>query len=100
MLDGRVYNYAKPGSRAVSSQEEADAVLAEQKLAELEIHGLGPQGNKHVAVETARDDAKPKGDPGRTAGRSHRGKEKNKAAIGNHHRRDRAAKKQAKAGGP
>ncbi len=100
VLDGRVYNYAKPGSRAVSSQEEADAVLAEQKLAELEIHGLGPQGNKHVAVETARDDAKPKGDPGRTAGRSHRGKEKNKAAIGNHHRRDRAAKKQAKAGGP
>ena len=98
VLDGRVYNYNKPGSRAVSSQEEADAVLAEQKLSKLEIHGLGPQGNKHVAVETGRD-SKPTGDSRRSTG-SYRGKEKNKAAIGNHHRRDRAAKKQAKAGGP
>lgn len=98
VLDGRVYNYNKPGSRAVSSQEEADAVLAEQKLSKLEIHGLGPQGNKHVAVETV-GDTKPKRDPRRSGG-SFRGKEKNKAAIGNHHRRDRAAKKQAKAGGP
>jgi hypothetical protein len=98
VLDGRVYNYKKAGSRAVSSQEEADAVLAEQKLSKLEIHGLGPQGNKHVAVETGRD-SKPTGDSRRSTG-SYRGKEKNKAAIGNHHRRDRAAKKQAKAGGP
>ena len=98
VLDGRVYNYAKPGARAVSSREEADAVLAEQELSKLEIHGLGPQGNKHVAVSNVDAKPKPKGGNPKTSRASY--KEKHKAAIGNHHRKDRAAKKQAKAGGP
>ena len=98
VLDGRVYNYPKHGAQAVASRAEADAVLAEQKLSKLEIHGLGPQGNKHVAVAPDPNAAsKPKAADPR---RRHAGKEKHKAAIGNHHRKDRAATKQARAGGP
>jgi len=98
VLDGLVYNYPKHGAQAVASRAEADAVLAEQKLSKLEIHGLGPQGNKHVAVAPDPNAAsKPKAADPR---RRHAGKEKHKAAIGNHHRKDRAATKQARAGGP
>ena len=98
IMDNKVYNYEKRGARAVSSREEADAVLAEQKLAKLEIHGLGPQGNKHVAVAPDTRSKKPAGNPN---SKNRAGfKEKHKAAIGNHHRKERASRKQERAGGP
>ncbi|WPT16189.1 hypothetical protein PSENEW3_00004196 [Picochlorum sp. SENEW3] len=93
ILDGRVYNYPKPGSKEVSSQAEADAVLAEQKLAQLEIHGLGPGGNAKNMAPSGGPAKQSSHNSGRGRGRGRVNKEKNKAAIGNHHRKDRAKKK-------
>ena len=92
ILDGKVYNYPKPGAKEVSSQAEADAVLAEQKLAQLEIHGLGPGGNARNMAPSV-GPVKQSGSGGRGRGRGRVNKEKNKAAIGNHHRKDRAKNK-------
>lgn len=98
ILDGRVYNYPKPGSKEVSSQAEADAVLAEQKLAQLEIHGLGPGGNaKNMAPSGGPVKQSTNNNNNRGRGRGRVNKEKNKAAIGNHHRKDRAKKKMDRA---
>lgn len=46
VLDGRIYNYPKPGAQEVGSQQEADAALAAAEQAAAEIMGLGPGGNK------------------------------------------------------
>lgn len=46
VLDGRIYNYAKPGAQEVGSQQEAAAVLTAAEQAAAQIMGLGPGGNK------------------------------------------------------
>lgn len=46
VLDGRIYNYPKPGALEVVSKEDAERQLAAARQAALEIHGLGPGGNK------------------------------------------------------
>ena len=48
VLDGKIYNYAKEGARQVESADEANRVIAQDQLAKLEIHGLGPGGNSGV----------------------------------------------------
>jgi len=112
VLDGKIYNYKKEGARAVSTTQEAEVVIQEEAM---QIMGLGPGGNKSV------DNGKPLGDAvaphafrslssgrgggrgsakaGRTGDSGSRGrgsyarKEKNKSAIANHNRKDRALKK-------
>jgi hypothetical protein len=93
VLDGKIYNYAKPGAKECSTQDEANKILAEQEMEKLQIHGLGPGGqNKHVPAP----DSRPQKKPGAGRGRSHSFKEKNKSAIANHHRKDRATAKQGR----
>jgi hypothetical protein len=96
VLDGRIYNYAKKGAQEVSDLDSATKVVAEQKLSRLEIHGLGPGGNQNVPVSAT---GRPKRENQRERGRgrgSYAHKDKNKAAIGNHHRKDRATQKMGK----
>ena len=98
VLDGRIYNYAKKGAQEVSDLDSATKVVAEQKMSRLEIHGLGPGGNQNVPVSAT---GKPKRENQRERGRgrgrgSYAHKDKNKAAIGNHHRKDRATQKMGK----
>jgi activating signal cointegrator complex subunit 2 len=46
ILDGRLYNYAKPGAKeVVGGREGADRALAEESAERRQIHGLGPGGN-------------------------------------------------------
>jgi activating signal cointegrator complex subunit 2 len=120
VLEGRVYNYAKPGAKEVESEAEAQEAVREAHQAAQEIHGLGPGGNRGMQpVEGGRggggdDGAGGGGVPrqqkteggsrgggaGRSGGRGrgdqHRWKDKNKSAIGNHHRKDRAANKMSR----
>ena len=94
VLDGKIYNYAKPGAKECTTQDEANKILAEQEMEKLQIHGLGPGGqNKHVP---APDSHRPQKKPGAGRGRSHSFKEKNKSVIANHHRKDRASAKQGR----
>eukprot|EP00890_Picochlorum_soloecismus_P004766 jgi/Picsp_1/5290/NSC_02652-R1_ubiquitin system component cue protein len=96
VLDGRIYNYAKKGAQEVNSLDSATKIVAEQKMSRLEIHGLGPSGNQNVPV-SATGKSKQETQRGRGRGRSSFAyKDKNKAAIGNHHRKDRATQKMGK----
>eukprot|EP00877_Chromochloris_zofingiensis_P004569 jgi/Chrzof1/14112/Cz08g25160.t1 len=116
VLDGKVYNYTKPGAQEVQGQQGAQqAVRAAQQAAEA-IHGLGPGGNVPLQPPSSSDseggeggDSQGEGPAqgrgrgrgagggegaGRGRGRgSYASKEKHKAAVGNHHRKDRAFKK-------
>lgn len=157
VLDGRVYNYKKPGAVEVEGQAGAQAALKAAQQAAEAIHGLGPGGNVPLPVPAAtaaneqqqrpqRQQPVPsqaaaggaaggsggagrggaagggrgRGREGGGGGRGHgqeeggegggrggggrggrgRGsyasKEQHKAAVGNHHRRDRALQKQAR----
>ncbi|KAK9841517.1 hypothetical protein WJX74_007126 [Apatococcus lobatus] len=111
VLDGRVYNYRKPGAVEVSGQGEAEQVLAAAQEATHHIHGLGPGGNKPAAAapegEAASNSTPGLEEPSGSSGsrppsnadkRSHAQKDKHKGSIGNHHRKDRALRKMA--GGP
>ena len=95
VLDGRVYNYPKEGAIECSSQEEVDKILAEQELSKLEIHGLGPGGNKSIPLENPTGKQKKSDNINRNS-KTYSFKEKNKGRIGNHNRKDRATSKQAK----
>jgi activating signal cointegrator complex subunit 2 len=46
VLDGRVYNYPKPGAKEVANEADAQAAIRQADQAAKEIHGLGPGGNK------------------------------------------------------
>lgn len=109
VYQGRIYNYAKPGAQEVGSEAEAQEVLRQAEAAAQEIHGLGPGGNKQRAVSS--DDAvtdestqgrKITGSYQRTNSKGtqrtgqHGWKDRQKAAVGNHHRKDRAAQKASK----
>lgn len=114
VLDGRIYNYAKAGAEQVGSAAEAEAKVQEAQQAAQQIHGLGPGGNVPLYTQTHADNGGGAGGGrggggrggdgggrGRGQGRggggsSHGWKDKNKAAIGNHHRKDRAAQKQSR----
>lgn len=94
VLDGRIYNYAKKGAQEVSSLDSATNLVNEQKMSRLEIHGLGPGGNQNVPVSATGKPKRETTQRGRGRGRiSYAHKDKNKAAIGNHHRKDRATRK-------
>ena len=122
LLDGKVYSYAKAGAEAVTagSAEEA-AQLAAARAAEAAslIHGLGAGGNRGPPVGSGgggasssedEDGDEAGGATGGGAGRGRHGppdgnrararKEQNKGAVGNHHRKDRAANKQRALLGP
>ena len=126
LLDGKVYSYAKAGAEAVmaASAEEA-ARLAAARAAEAAslIHGLGAGGNRGPpafsgggagASSSEDEDAEASGvAAGGASGGAGRGrhgppdgsrararKEQNKGAVGNHHRKDRAANKQRALLGP
>jgi activating signal cointegrator complex subunit 2 len=110
LFEGRVYTYAKPGATLVqaASAEAAHAIGQAAAAAEkAQIHGLGEGGNRAAPGPAAAPrEAGGRGDggeggrgdgggPGRGRGRgSFARKEQNKGAVGNHHRRDRAAAKQ------
>lgn len=98
VLDGKVYNYRKAGAQECSSQQEVDRILAEQRLSKLEIHGLGPGGNKKNSVENTSGQTTQDASAAMTKGNGKRYsfKEKNKGRIGNHNRKDRATHKQTK----
>ncbi|KAL3132505.1 hypothetical protein ABBQ32_009050 [Trebouxia sp. C0010 RCD-2024] len=115
VLNGRVYNYRKEGAVEVRGEGEAQQVL--QATADA-IHGLGPGGNVPQAPPqqsaSAQDDgtqASIRGGETATRGRGsqrgggqrggsdsvqrdHRHKDMHKAAVANHHRKDRALRKQ------
>mmetsp|Transcript_10537 Transcript_10537/g.27506 ORF Transcript_10537/g.27506 Transcript_10537/m.27506 type:complete len:856 (+) Transcript_10537:104-2671(+) len=126
VLDGRIYNYPKPGAQEVGSQAEAGQVLQAGREAAKEIYGLGPGGNKPRSAplwtlppqeqQQQPDDEQEQevgggaegssSLPQQGGGRGGRGrqgggrggpnyarKEANKAAVANHHRKDRAFKK-------
>lgn len=110
VLEGRVYNYAKPGAHEVFGQEGVERALAAAQAAEKEIHGLGRGGNVPLAAAPAAGQEEEGGRgggrghwrggrgggggaPGRGGGRGFAHKEQHKAAIGNHHRKDRALRK-------
>ena len=124
LLDGKVYSYAKAGAEVVTaaSTEEA-AQLAAARAAEAAslIHGLGAGGNRGPPVasggnagasssEEEDGEAAAVGGASGGAGRGRHGppdgsrararKEQNKGAVGNHHRKDRAANKQRALLGP
>ena len=122
LLDGKVYSYAKAGAEAVTagSAEEA-ARLATARAAEAAslIHGLGAGGNRGppaggggggASSSEDEDGGEAGGATGGGAGRGRLGppdgarararKEHNKGAVGNHHRKDRAANKQRALLGP
>ena len=46
ILDGRMYNYPKPGAKEVESEAAAQDAIREAQHQALQIHGLGPGGNK------------------------------------------------------
>jgi activating signal cointegrator complex subunit 2 len=46
VMDGRVYNYSKPGAVEAADSAEAQAMLAQQAQQAVAIHGLGPGGNR------------------------------------------------------
>ena len=106
LSEGRVYTYAKPGATLVmaASAEAAHAIGAAQAAAErAQIHGLGEGGNRAAPGPAAApregggrgEGGGGEGGPGRGRSRgSFARKEQNKGAVGNHHRRDRAAAKQ------
>lgn len=113
ILDGKVYHYPKPGATEVANEAEAAQKLQEAKQAALEIHGLGPGGNVPLHAQQQGEGVdgggggggtrggggrgRGRGGGGRGEGRSsHAYKDKNKAAIGNHHRKDRATQKMAR----
>ncbi|KAH7616547.1 hypothetical protein Ndes2526B_g08636 [Nannochloris sp. 'desiccata'] len=124
VLDGRVYNYPKPGAKEVANEADAQAAIQQAEQAAREIHGLGPGGNKPglgnrtvpgAGAPAQKGEAEGHGEGqsiggggrGEDAGRggagngstgssSHKNKDKNKAAIGNHHRKDRAAQKMSR----
>jgi hypothetical protein len=123
VLDGRVYNYKKDGAAEVSDMAEAGRALEAAQVAAEAIYGLGAGGNKglqRAEAEGAREgqgegegegeegegegggwDGGGRGGRGRGRGGGGRGrgppnfarKEQNKAAVGNHHRKDRAMRK-------
>ncbi|KAK9909048.1 hypothetical protein WJX75_006462 [Coccomyxa subellipsoidea] len=110
MLDGRLYNYPKPGAVEFKGKESAAQAQDAARAAAYEIHGLGRGGNvpPPAPVDTANGNAEgeaseasnrqgqqpPSGQPGRGRGRgSNAFKDKHKAAIANHHRKDRALRK-------
>jgi activating signal cointegrator complex subunit 2 len=115
----RIYNYAKEGAQLVHSRAEADAALEAARQAAMAIHGLGPGGNKaHLQPRPAQrqgqgdegEDGEEDGEGGQGGGGGRGGgrggggggrgppnyarKEQNKAAVANHHRKDRALRKQ------
>lgn len=116
IFEGRIYHYAKAGAREVSGPEEANEVLKVAEEEKLHIYGLGPGGNKanNAQAQPLASDAQAEEDEGShypsndvnrgmgggRGGRGGRGppnfarKEQNKAAIGNHHRKDQAMRKQ------
>lgn len=143
VLDGRIYNYPKPGAIAVADQAAAQAAVEASRADKLKIHGLGPGGNaaavprqggqEHGKVKErgppsqgplrtgqapagdqegdrgregrggrgrgdygGRGDNSGRGDHGSAPDerRAHRHKNVHKAAVGNHHRKDRAMRKQ------
>ncbi|KAL3156739.1 hypothetical protein ABBQ38_001014 [Trebouxia sp. C0009 RCD-2024] len=115
VLDGRVYNYRKEGAVEVRGEGEAQQVL--QATADA-IHGLGPRGNVPQAPPQQSASAQDDGTQASTHGgetatrgrgsqrgggqrggsnsvqRDHRHKDMHKAAVANHHRKDRALRKQ------
>jgi len=96
VLDGRIYHYSKPGAVEVASEAEARQKVAEAKQAALEIHGLGPGGNVPHFVPEQPQQGRTRGGRGGGGRGTYAHKEKNKAATGNHHRKDRAAQKMSK----
>jgi len=141
VLDGRVYNYPKPGAKEVANEADAQAAIRQAEQTAKEIHGLGPGGNKpglgnrKIPASGAGADegegagagaappsqegeaeegkeGQPIGGGGRGGGRrgggrgggagrggaggSHKHKDKNKAAFGNHQRKDKAAQKMSR----
>ena len=116
LAEGRVYTYAKPGAQMVMapSAEAAHRLGAVQAAtAAAQIHGLGQGGNRGGGPAQATGGAEAerdggggrgsggRGGGGRAAGRSsYAHKEAHKAAVGNHHRKDRAAQKQRALLGP
>lgn len=104
VLEGHLYNYKKPGAQEVGSQEEAHALIQRAQEATLEIHGLGPGGNVPLQPRLPASDSPGHSNAARGRGRGGRGgggrghpdhkwKDKHKAAVGNHHRKDRAVQK-------
>lgn len=131
VLDGKVYNYAKPGATEVKGgMVSAQQAVHEAEIAAQAIHGRRPSerfrnpsggdngGGKEDGGEEeegggtgVNDDGGGRGG-GRGRGRErggvgggkdkewlqHKRKDANKAAVGNHHRKDRALAKMNKAG--
>ncbi|CAL8461773.1 g1304 [Coccomyxa elongata] len=110
LLDGKLYNYPKPGAIEFKGKESAAQAQQAAIASAEEIHGLGRGGNvPSVPADSAAGQAneeasgagkqpgqqqRPSGQPGRGMGRgSHAFKDKHKAAIANHHRKDRALRK-------
>lgn len=103
VYQGKIYNYAKPGAQEVGSEAEARDVIRQAEAAAKEIHGLGPGGNKPVGTDESTSTI-----PNRNIRSGHQStrggartghhgwKDRQKAAIGNHHRKDRAAQKAGK----
>ncbi|KAK9801941.1 hypothetical protein WJX73_008497 [Symbiochloris irregularis] len=123
VLDGRIYNYKKEGATEVSGQAQAQQLVQAAQEVSTQIHGLGPGGNVPLGPPQQPENG-PAG-AGKTHGqaggqgsrqpprqqapeqsraassggdrRSHAQKDKHKAAVANHHRKDRAMRKM---GGP
>jgi hypothetical protein len=124
LLDGKVYSYAKAGAEVVtaaSADEAARVATARAAASAALIHGLGAGGNRgppdgDASGSSSSDDedggqvtaagGAPGGGRGRGRGgppdgaRARARKDQNKAAVGNHHRKDRAANKQRALLGP
>lgn len=106
--DGKVYNYAKEGATLVDGPSAARTAAAGAAQAAAEIHGLGRGGNvPHQQWSNTDDVGAPEGEagsgagPGRGGGHGGEGtkaehlrKDQRKASVANHHRKERAARKQ------
>lgn len=139
VLDGRIYNYPKPGAVAAADEAAAQALVEASHADKDKIHGMGPGGNAPILPRTSwrasdamqqeegggerqqgggndhggRGGGRGRGGRGRGGRhgaqgsstqqdggsgsgdqRAHHRKTVNKAAVGNHHRKDRAMRKQ------
>lgn len=104
VLDGKIYNFAKPGSQEVNGYDGAQLAVEAAEKAAQEIHGLGAGGNR-AALSTSSDKnvGHTENKAGHTGNRNmqqqqHKKKTSNKAAIGNHQRKERSLAKAKKAG--
>ena len=101
VLENKVYNYSKPGATKVKATNAPTAIRAARIAEADEERAAGKKAREEKYIKEPRRSQQNHRSRGRGGGSgggstaiSHKRKEKKKMAIGNHHRKERALRKQ------